>query len=242
LNLRGKKKKFIVYGSYYNIKLDSDNIIKCRNCLEIFDKNLYTNLDDAINPFDEISDAIAIMMNPGSSRPLLEDYSEPCYDINGIEKNIIANKMVLAKPDTTQYQIMRIMDYISWRNVRVLNLSDIREPKCNEFFKKVKDFERNYDNCHSVFYENRIEERKLAFKTKNYFSPIIVAWGCNRSLCNLANRAIVNIDKRRIVGILHNVDNLYRHPLPTLYKAKKEWLEQLTNKLKNQILKYRDNI
>ena len=53
--------------------------------------------------------------------------------------------MVFAKPDVTQYQVMRIMAEMGWDHVRIVNLSDIREPKSIKFFKRVKEFEINFD-------------------------------------------------------------------------------------------------
>lgn len=135
--------------------------------------------------------------------------------------------MVAAKPDTTQYQIMRVMKYQDWKHVRVLNLSDIREPKCTTFFKRVKDFENNYGRIHSIFSNEREKERNRAFHLKEKDSPILVAWGCNKSLLDLANRAMTYIVPEKVIGLSYSMTNLYRHPLPSLHKSKIEWLETI---------------
>ena len=223
------KKTFQVYGSFYDINTSTNDIVKCRNKLEIFNKNMFTDLENDFSIYTHKPDALAIMMNPGSSKPSskLNNYSEPLYEITNLVDNIYNNEMVIAKPDTTQYQIMRVMSNQNWSHVRVLNLSDIREPKCNLFLKKVRDFETHYGPMHSIFSEERIKERKEAFSIKEN-NPILLVWGCNKSLCNLADRAVEKIGSKKVIGIPYNITNLYRHPLPSLHKSKIEWLEKIT--------------
>jgi len=73
----------------------------------------------------QLPDAIFIMMNPGSSRPLEEVDNVVSEDnINKLEISLVPTK-----PDTTQYQVMRVMHYCNWNHVRVLNISDMRDPK-----------------------------------------------------------------------------------------------------------------
>jgi hypothetical protein len=226
------KKEFSVFGSFYNIKTNSSDFIECRNNLEIFKKEYFTDLGDTHNQCDEIPDALAIMMNPGSSRPnkKLKDYIEPTFKKNDLADEIFSNLMVIAKPDTTQYQIMRVMQNQNWKHVRVLNLSDIRESKCNVFFKKVRDFEEQHGQIHSVFFKKRKKEQKRALSIKEN-SSIIVAWGCHRSLVNLADRAMACLNNKKLVGIQYDKNNLFRHPLPSLHKLKIEWLEEITRRL-----------
>jgi hypothetical protein len=226
------KKEFTVLGSYYNIIINSNNTIKCRNLLEIYNKKNYSKLNDKQEQCKYPPEAVAVMMNPGSSKPksISDDYP-PSYKLTKIADKIFDNKMVPAMPDFTQYQIMRIMKYKSWSHVRVINLSDFRQPNCNDFFKEVDDFEKQHESTiHSIFSEEREEERNRIFSVKDNI-PIIVAWGCHKSLETLAKRAMRYIDNSSIIGIPYNNNNLFRHPLPSLQKAKVEWLNNITEKL-----------
>ncbi|WP_341327748.1 hypothetical protein [Methylotuvimicrobium sp. KM2] len=69
-------------------------------------------------------DLMVVMMNPGSSYPL-----------GGIENNSMPSK---AKPDDTQYQIMKVMNEASFDDARILNLSDLRSPNSGVLYKFIK--------------------------------------------------------------------------------------------------------
>lgn len=66
-------------------------------------------------------DLMVVMMNPGSSYPL-----------DGIDNNSIPSE---ADPDTTQQQIMKVMDAALFNYARILNLSDLRTPDSNELYR-----------------------------------------------------------------------------------------------------------
>ena len=80
-------------------------------------------------------DSLVIMMNPGGSEPMKKSV-ENLYTYKNI--NLLADSLksgddiVKTKPDRTQYQIMRIMEWQQWSHVRVINLSDIRNPKSHK--------------------------------------------------------------------------------------------------------------
>ena len=119
---------------------------------------------------------VFIMMNPGSSRPLAEVdnsiHAEAIHDLT--------ITLVPAKPDTTQYQVMRVMHYFEWRHVRVLNLSDLRCPQSGLFFKQFKGLEEEHlFDSHSVFSDRRTDE--LALKLTSGIS-VIRAWGVSPNL------------------------------------------------------------
>lgn len=66
--------------------------------------------------------------------------------------------LVRTKPDTTQYEVMRLMHYCEWRHVRVLNLSELRCSKSNAFFKQYKALEVDGFDSHSIFSKRRANE------------------------------------------------------------------------------------
>lgn len=226
------KPRYQVFGSFYKLHTNNDEPIECRSALEIFKKNNFPNLGFFVEQCKNIPDAMVIMMNPGSSSPLngVNNNYESTYELSELSDNILSNKMVLAKKDATQYQIMRIMDFQKWNHVRILNLSDIREPKSKIFIRKIKDFEKKNGQIHSIFSEERCDERKRTLSKKET-NPIIVAWGCNKHISELAKKAINYLDCHTIAGLCHSGKYLFRHPLPPMHEDRKDWLEKILKKL-----------
>ncbi|MFM9962027.1 MAG: hypothetical protein ACKV2Q_12470 [Planctomycetaceae bacterium] len=126
------KSRYDVFGHFYSVRVSRNTVVHCRSVLEI--------VEQADSP-DELSvlskqkpDAVFIMMNPGSSRPLVAVNNR----IDAEELHELPISLVPTKPDTTQYQVMRLMHHCEWRHVRVLNLSDLRCSKSAEFFKQFQ--------------------------------------------------------------------------------------------------------
>ncbi|WP_272689744.1 hypothetical protein [Providencia sp. PROV033] len=97
--------KFEVTGLFYE-----SNGFKLRKYLNIKRANI--TLDKP--------DLMVVMMNPGSSYPL-----------DGIDNNFFQSE---AQPDTTQQQIMRVMDAVGFDYARILNLSDLRTPDSGQLY------------------------------------------------------------------------------------------------------------
>ena len=164
------------------------------------------------------------MMNPGSSKPLEEvDNNISWENINHLETSLVPTK-----PDTTQYQVMRVMHYCDWHHVRVLNISDLRNPKSGEFVRFYSKLENKIGfTAHSLFDDKRTAELELKLKRKRS-APIIYAWGINKRLDPLIERCLDKISKEPFWGLLkNNTDNKYFHPLPSLQKAKETWVKNL---------------
>ena len=160
-------------------------------------------------------DLMVVMMNPGSSKP-----------INGIDS---FNKETEAIPDKTQDQIMKIMDNCGFKYARILNLSDLREPKSKLFYSKINELQDKGIH-HSIFSEDRRDEFNEIF-IKNV--PVILAWGVNTNLFELADLAIKRIGKSELFGIKKDKEeNAFYHPLPQNYNKQREWVEIITYKLK----------
>jgi len=219
---RELKKYFSVYGSFYDLELESKTTIHCRNVLEI-----YRNTYPALQPDDKKlychkPDALFIMMNPGSSKPAQDDCHIDTLSCTDLSEQIFEQCLVPAKPDVTQYQVMRVMMFKQWQHVRVINLSDIREPKSSDFVKQVK----NLNNpIHSIFSPDRQNELQKALDLPQR-APIICAWGTNKGLSDLANLCFKSIPDRKIAGIPAG-DCFYYHPLPSLVSKQKEWLSKI---------------
>ncbi len=170
----------------------------------------------------EIPDLMVIMMNPGSSRPL-HGSDKYCVEIEAV-------------PDNTQNQIMRVMSNCNFEYARILNLSDLREPKSSVFYKKIDEIEK-YKIAHSIFDDKRNSDFENLF-VKNI--PVIFAWGVNKKLKELATLAMNKIGIEKYIGLKkEGVDFAFYHPLPPNYNKQKEWVEKITEMIIARNKKYR---
>lgn len=159
-------------------------------------------------------DLMVVMMNPGSSRP-----------VDGIENNTVES---IAIPDNTQSQIMKVMLNAGFEFARVLNLSDLREPKSNEFYKKMAELNTK-GIAHSIFDNERKNDFNLLWMNN---VPVIFAWGVNDCLKPLALKALEACSIALPIG-LKKLDYswAFYHPLPRIHKKQREWVEKITEQL-----------
>jgi len=221
------KREFVVAGCFYDL-VQKDRTIPCRNVLEIYRFDYASKLDHDGSMFYGRPDAIFIMMNPGSSEPREPGYQIPRLSYKNLSEQLLKQRVVTAKPDTTQYQVMRLMKANGWNHVRVLNLSDIREAKSAAFIKQIK----NMDSfIHSIFCPERREELDLALDAKEN-APIVCAWGISKDLLPLATLCKRTIPGDRVAGLSCEEPYLYYHPLPSLISKQKEWLKSMMDCLR----------
>jgi hypothetical protein len=217
------KLRFGVFGHFYSVELASKEVIECRSVLELVAKPRIPKDHSELSALSP--DAVFIMMNPGSSRPLVKVNNH--IRAQAIHK--LAISLVPTKPDTTQYQVMRLMHFREWRHVRVLNLSDLRSPKSADFIKTFQRLERDsHFDSHSIFSEARTDE--LAIKLPKKRSTLLVlAWGMSEKLNPLIERCLARLPpKSRFKGLMEQgTTNKYRHPLPSLQKDQRIWLENM---------------
>lgn len=217
------KTRYDVFGHFYSVAISRNKLVECRSVLEIVDQN---HAPESIQGIcKQKPDAIFIMMNPGSSRPLVEVNNH----IHSDAIHELPISLVPTKPDTTQYQVMRVMHYCKWRHVRVLNLSDLRCSKSVEFFKQFKQLEEvaSFDS-HSVFSNRRKNE--LVSKLINHDAiPVIHAWGVSAELDPMIERCLSRITKHKVIRglIKEGTTNKYLHPLPSLQTQKLLWVNRM---------------
>ena len=157
-------------------------------------------------------DLMVVMMNPGSSYPL-----------DGIDNNSVPSP---AEPDTTQHQIMKVMNSAAFNYARILNLSDLRTPDSNELYRFLKSKECSSVE-HSIFSPNRKSELAQLFVNG---VPVIFGWGVNQALIPLAKKAIETLCIKNPLGILKpNTRYSYYHPLPRIYAKQLEWVQHVTS-------------
>ncbi|NOY21949.1 MAG: DUF1643 domain-containing protein [Acidobacteria bacterium] len=227
------KQQYHCLGHFYRLLLKDGTIIPCRSVLEILKTDKFT-----VTPPKEVeklcSDALVIMMNPGSSRPFLSSHNDALVPAGTIGTIGTPQPLVPTVPDTTQYQIMRLMAVQNWYHIRIVNLSDLRNADSNGFLKEVFRLEKISGGAiHSIF---SIERRK---EWKNRLSmnlgPVIAGWGQNPRLAELASRCVQSMDKYRLVGVqTHGAPLRFAHPSPRNHAFKLRWLSQIILLLRSE--------
>ena len=224
------KQSYGVFGHFYTVELDSKETVECRSVLEIADHSFTTDGPDGLS--QRKPDAVFIMMNPGSSKPLVE-VNNP---IRAAAIHKLTVSLVPTKPDTTQYQVMRLMHFRGWRHVRVLNLSDIRSPKSLEFIKRFQRLEADSGfESHSVFAKAR--KRELSAKLpRSSQIPLVLAWGISDKLTPLIERCVSSLPRQNNrLGLLEpGTDHKYRHPLPSLQRDQRLWVDNMLRQFEEQ--------
>ncbi len=189
---------------------------KCRSKLIIYNiKGIYSSSKP---------DAFVVMMNPGSSQPIEEQQSKSTYSVVQL-LGLTEEGFLDTKPDNTQYQIMRVMQVRGWNYIVVLNLSDIRNAKSEEFLSKIND----YPDGLSIFSNSRKDEL-TSLLCHNTEAPIIAAWGIDRRLRDLISKATSCLSDRNICGRLKD-DQFYYHASSIRYQDKLKWLSECIESL-----------
>jgi hypothetical protein len=204
------RERFAVHGRYYSADWGG-RPFELRSHLEIFERHLAWP-----RAAQAPADLVAVMMNPGGSRPLAE------LDGQG---------WAPALPDRTQYQLMKLALLAQAagrpiRHIRVINLSDLRTPKSAELFATLATLP---DDRHSIFSARRAAELRQALGA-DLRSPLLRAWGMSKQLLSLAQTAV---DATRDCKVLGLTDDgiVYRHPLPQRADFQQRWLTDMARQI-----------
>lgn len=223
------KKRFTCYGHFYELVLLDGEAAKCRSVLEIVDSTIPQGDPSAISEMEP--DVVVIMMNPGSSRPKVEghvdgriEYPQPGATMR--------KELVLTQPDNTQYQVMRVAAAKGWHHIRVLNLSDLRDPKSGSFLQKVDALGGIIGgHVHSMFCDERSAELSHSLNRKTP-TPIMLGWGQDTGLLPLAGQCLERIKGEPTCTVPSDVHPMLNaHPSPMLQKKKLLWLETMLAEL-----------
>lgn len=217
------KQTYGVYGDYYTLAVDGEAPISCRSVLEIVAHDA-APLD--LNSLCTRSVPTVCMMNPGSSRP--RDGAYQPRTVARPEDIGPTRELVPAVPDNAQYQIMRVALKKGWPHVRILNLSDLREPSSGDFETQMAALPQG----HSIFDPLRAEELAGLLDVAQ---PIITGWGLGAHLQALADMALRAISEApHHYGIVDPENEaLFAYPSPPLQKHKDRWLSEILDLLKD---------
>ncbi len=223
------KKRFACYGHFYELVMMDGERARCRSVLEIVDRSIGHEHPSDLSLMKP--DVVVVMMNPGSSHP------KDIYHIDGeIEYpqsgGSMRKELVLTQPDNTQYQIMRIAVAKGWGHIRVLNLSDLRDPKSGSFLQRVEALsEIMGGHTHSLFCKERAAECTHSLIRKSD-TPIMLGWGQDAGLVPLAEQCMKRIGGEPVCTVASDVHPLLNaHPSPMLQSKKLLWLENMLAEL-----------
>jgi hypothetical protein len=87
--------------------------------------------------------------------------------------------------------------------------------------------ESQFDS-HSVFSDDRTDELSLKL-SKSKKTPLVLAWGISDKLTPLIERCMSRLPRKsNLMGLLEpDTTNKYRHPLPSLQRDKRVWLDKI---------------
>lgn len=207
------RKEFEVWASFYELEVGSETFL-CRN-------HAYIKRKGERGP--KSTNALVVMANPGSCHP-----ADPTYKAPTAKSNFTNFPYVPVNVDPTQYQLMRLMKIMDWKEISIINLSDLCSGNMNEFKRKLKQVNDSDIKCHSIFSETRTSERLKYFENKKM--NVILAWGKDRSIKRLANHALNLIpDDTKIYGLRFlNEAWAFRHPNPLIKDRCIAWLKEMT--------------
>lgn len=212
------KSRFNVYGHFYNLRLGK-KVLNCRSTLDI----VAAGSDDYETM---LPDAVVVMMNPGSSRPINRNYVPKSYSADEMFMRQWKKESVPTRPDNAQYQIMRVMILRGWKYVKVLNLSDLRNGNSGKFgedFANASLLDGTHPHC--ITHKKRRRELLDALRTK-LDGPIIAAWGSIQVLRESADAMLGCIPQ--IIGVRPDSTlPWFRYASPYMKRQKVEWVRNI---------------
>lgn len=209
------KSRFKVAGRFYDFSTNDGTKIPCRSLLTISDTAQI-----------QVKELTIVMLNPGSSRPADEKTSVPEITSKTIGK-LKDVDLVEAKPDNTQYQIMRLMLKLNYSHANILNLSDVREPQSGRVFENTLNNHYPKEIC--LFDNSRKEEFKSYFTNENH---VVFAWGNTDSLSQTEKKAIQEISfyTQSLYAAVGSDGKIY-HASPSRKDFKLRWLESICEQI-----------
>lgn len=221
------KARFAVFGLFHDMPLDG-SLWSCRSILELVAHDRVP-AEDAGALLDRRPDLLVVMMNPGGSRPIPKGFTPP--RLTGPAEVAHLRTLVPTVPDTTQYQVMKVMAARGWQHARVLNLSDLRESKSPLLFQHLRRLAEaggTAADAHSIFSPGRRAELLSRIGPVEGSPPVILGWGRHKALTPLADLCLGALAGRVTVGVQAPEGPLsYAHPSPQLQALKDAWIERI---------------
>lgn len=207
------EKVFSTTAAFYKLEVNEE-LFLCRSVAEIHRTGVQT--DEA--------DALVVLLNPGKCLPLAGTDSVSLLTGRAEELPLLP-----ATPDNTQHQLMRLMERMNWHHLRVINLTDLRTGKFEEYRDGQMFMEQCADSRHTIF---SVERRDELASYMRGTSVIIAGWGTKSAIGPSAERAhAVLSDAGNVYGLAYHKHPLYYHPFPWLKEKCIEWLDAMEQQL-----------
>ncbi|MCM3611055.1 hypothetical protein M4S82_07290 [Planococcus sp. MERTA32b] len=170
-------------------------------------------------------DALFVLLNPGKCLPV--DGEETISLLTGEADNL---PMLPATPDNTMYQLMRLMERMEWNYVQIINLTDLKTGKFEEYLECQKWMRVHCDNRHNIFSIDRYHE--LLDRVENA-GVVIAGWGTKSQIISAAEEANTILwEIAEVKGLRFRQHPLYYHPFPWLQTKCVMWLDDMEEQLK----------
>jgi len=170
-------------------------------------------------------DALFVLLNPGKCLPVAGEASISL--LTGEADNL---PLLPATPDNTMHQLMRLMERMHWNLVEVINLTDIRTGKFDEYKEGQKFMKQHWDSRHSIFSIDRYIELLDCVESAD---SVIAGWGTKPAILPAAEEAYTILSEVATVnGVAYKNHPLYYHPFPWLQGKCIKWLDELEEQLK----------
>ncbi|WP_298825461.1 DUF1643 domain-containing protein [uncultured Planococcus sp.] len=205
---------FYTEAAFYKLQTHGENQI-CRSLVSI----------SRIGAESEGVDALFVLLNPGKCLPLAGEDSIPL-----LSGEVADLPLTPATPDNTLYQLMRLMERMNWNSVQVINLTDLRTRKFEEY-KEGQRFMKQYgDNRHTIFSMDRYVELLGCVEQAD---TVIAGWGTKAPIIPAAENAHILLwEVADIKGLAYKTHPLYYHPFPWLQNKCIKWLDDMEAQLK----------
>ncbi len=185
--------------------------------LKKYEFRLYLDITNKVSNSNSHPDLILIMQNPGSCKNSVKKY----------------NEKIAVKPDATLHRVKTLINNIpSVNHIRVINLSDLINPKAVDFLKELNNVEKKKGTSHSLFDISRKSDLDKLVKNG---SLVYFACGVNPKINYLIELAKAALQKKK-VRIINKTEKYY-HPLTRPHKSSliEGWQQQAVKEIRNCI-------
>lgn len=214
---RELEKIFSTEAVFYKLKVDKESHL-CRSVAAIRRIGFQT----------ERTDALFVLLNPGKCLPM--DGEDAIPYLAG-ELDILP--MLPAIPDNTMFQLMRLMQRMEWNHIQIINLTDLRTAKFNEYLDSQKLMKTHRDSRHSIFSIDRYPELLECVESAGV---VIAGWGTKPQIIPDADGANTILwEIAEVKGLRYRLHPLYYHPFPWLQSKCVMWLDDMEEQLKSVV-------
>lgn len=201
-------------GTFYDLEVDGQRRL-CRSLAAIRRRNREV----------ERVNALLVLLNPGKSLPLSGVESIPVF-----RGKVEMPPLVPAVPDNSLHQLMRLMERMDWDGINVINLTDIRTGKFEEYWETQQLMGQQEDNRHTIFSSGRHHELQNQLQQAD---AVIAGWGTKSAIVPQASEAYrILAAHGNVQGLAYKKQPLYYHPFPWIQNKCVKWLDDMENQLK----------